>query len=356
MEVLLAVALLLLLPPGRATGPLPTLAPPLSMMVAGQRRRLVVCVVSDLAPGSGHAVWISGGNGSTLQSFTYGASQEDGGTVCTVSLLPDDPPAEGDLACHVGPNTTSPAHSSSPIRVTGDEEAAEPCPSSTAVCKYVAVELKSAFEETGKTKEVIDTKYGFLDGKGSAVKYTQSDIRLIEVTENICKRLLDYNLHKERSGSNRFAKGMSETFETLHNLVHKGVKVVMDIPYELWNETSAEVADLKKQCDVLVEEYEDVIEDWYRHHQAEDLSQFLCADHVLKGKDTSCLAEKWTGKKGDLASAGEKQSKKKSGKKKKKGRKDEDEGAASLPAAGEALEESGVQEEPPLPHSPSDEL
>ncbi|XP_052662723.1 protein canopy homolog 3 isoform X1 [Harpia harpyja] len=119
MEVLLAVALLLLLPPGRATGPLPTLAPPLSMMVAGQRRRLVVCVVSDLAPGSGHAVWISGGNGSTLQSFTYGASQEDGGTVCTVSLLPDDPPAEGDLACHVGPNTTSPAHSSSPIRVTG---------------------------------------------------------------------------------------------------------------------------------------------------------------------------------------------------------------------------------------------
>lgn len=42
-------------------------------------------------------------------------------------------------------------------------------------------------------------------------------------------------------------QGMSETFSTLHNLVHKGVKVVMDIPYELWNETSAEVADLKKQ-------------------------------------------------------------------------------------------------------------
>ncbi|XP_061846841.1 protein canopy homolog 3 isoform X1 [Colius striatus] len=237
----------------------------------------------------------------------------------------------------------------------GDDSDWVRLPSKCEVCKYVAVELKSAFEETGKTKEVIDTKYGFLDGKGSAVKYTQSDIRLIEVTENICKRLLDYNLHKERSGSNRFAKGMSETFETLHNLVHKGVKVVMDIPYELWNETSAEVADLKKQCDVLVEEYEDVIEDWYRHHQSEDLSQFLCADHVLKGKDTSCLAEKWTGKKGDLASVGEKQSKKKS-RKKKKGQKDESEGAASLPEAGEALEESGVQEEAPLTRSPSDEL
>lgn len=42
-------------------------------------------------------------------------------------------------------------------------------------------------------------------------------------------------------------QGMSETFSTLHGLVHKGVNVVMDIPYELWNETSAEVADLKKQ-------------------------------------------------------------------------------------------------------------
>ncbi|XP_072713259.1 protein canopy homolog 3 isoform X2 [Ciconia boyciana] len=114
--VLLAAALLL--PPGRATRPLPTLAPPLSMVVAGQRRQLVVCVVSDLAPSSGHAVWISSGNGSILQSFAYGDSQEDGGTACTVSLL-NDPLAEGDLACHVGPNRTSPAHSSRPIRITG---------------------------------------------------------------------------------------------------------------------------------------------------------------------------------------------------------------------------------------------
>lgn len=94
------------------------------------------------------------------------------------------------------------------------------------------------------------------------------------MVENVCQRLLEYNLHKERTGSNRFAKvcvcvfiythtcvcvcvcekgfssglqGMSETFSTLHGLVNKGVNVVMDIPYELWNETSAEVADLKKQ-------------------------------------------------------------------------------------------------------------
>uniref|UniRef100_A0A8C3KCB8 Ig-like domain-containing protein n=1 Tax=Calidris pygmaea TaxID=425635 RepID=A0A8C3KCB8_9CHAR len=105
--------------PGWAIGPLPTMAPPLSMVVAGQRRRLVVCVVSELTPNSGHAVWISGGNGSVLQSFAYGASREDGGTVCTVALLPEEPPAKGDLSCHVGTNRTSPARSSSPIPITG---------------------------------------------------------------------------------------------------------------------------------------------------------------------------------------------------------------------------------------------
>lgn len=231
-------------------------------------------------------------------------------------------------------------------------------PSKCEVCKYVAVELKSAFEETGKTKEVIDTGYGILDRKASGVKYTKSDLRLIEVTETICKRLLDYSLHKERTGSNRFAKGMSETFETLHNLVHKGVKVVMDIPYELWNETSAEVADLKKQCDVLVEEFEEVIEDWYRNHQEEDLTEFLCANHVLKGKDTSCLAERWSGKKGDIASLGGKKPKKKRSRVKgsagggSKQRKE----LGGLGEDANTEEEEGVQKASPLPHSPPDEL
>lgn len=231
-------------------------------------------------------------------------------------------------------------------------------PSKCEVCKYVAVELKSAFEETGKTKEVIDTGYGILDRKASGVKYTKSDLRLIEVTETICKRLLDYSLHKERTGSNRFAKGMSETFETLHNLVHKGVKVVMDIPYELWNETSAEVADLKKQCDVLVEEFEEVIEDWYRNHQEEDLTQFLCANHVLKGKDASCLAEQWSGKKGDTAALGGKKSKKKSGRAKALGgggskqRKE----LGDLDGDPSPEEDEGIQKASPLTHSPPDEL
>ncbi|XP_063042681.1 protein canopy homolog 3 [Engraulis encrasicolus] len=197
-------------------------------------------------------------------------------------------------------------------------------PNKCEVCKFVSLEMKSAFDETGKTKEVIDTNYRFIDGKGSApIKYVKSDMRFIEVVENVCKRLLEYNLHKERAGSNRFAKGMSETFSTLHNLVHKGVKVVMDIPYELWNETSAEVADLKKQCDVMVEQYEEVIEDWYKGTQEEDLTTYLCEKHVLKGQDTECLKENYQRKKkGDVAPAPEKKNKKK--KRKGKGKDGED--------------------------------
>ncbi|KAL2079334.1 hypothetical protein ACEWY4_025078 [Coilia grayii] len=204
----------------------------------------------------------------------------------------------------------------------GDDEEWVHLPNKCEVCKFVSIEMKSAFEETGKTKEVIDTNYRFIDGKGSApIKYVKSDMRFIEVVENVCKRLLEYNLHKERSGSNRFAKGMSETFSTLHNLVHKGVKVVMDIPYELWNETSAEVADLKKQCDGMIEQYEEVIEDWYKGTQEEDLTTYLCEKHVLKGQDTECLKENYLRKKGDTAAAPEKKKKKK---KKGKGKDGED--------------------------------
>lgn len=40
------------------------------------------------------------------------------------------------------------------------------------------------------------------------------------------------------------------------------------------------------QCDVLVERYEEVIEDWYKGSQEEDLTTYLCEKHVLKGQDT----------------------------------------------------------------------
>lgn len=45
----------------------------------------------------------------------------------------------------------------------------------SSVCKFVSIEMKSAFDETGKTKEVIGRNYGFIDNKGAPpIKYVKS--------------------------------------------------------------------------------------------------------------------------------------------------------------------------------------
>jgi hypothetical protein len=110
--------------------------------------------------------------------------------------------------------------------------------------------------------------------------------------ENVCERILEYNIHKERKDSTRFAKGMSETFQTLHGLVNKGVKVELGIPYELWDKPSAEVTQLKTQCEMLVERHENDIEDWYfKFQETGPLIDYLCRDRVLAKKDAECLYE-----------------------------------------------------------------
>lgn len=115
---------------------------------------------------------------------------------------------------------------------------------------------------------------------------------MIESIENVCDRVLEYNIHKERKDSTRFAKGMSQTFETLHGLVDKGVKVELGIPLELWDKPSAEVTELKTQCETLLERYEPDIEEWYFNRQDDGpLIDFLCRDRVLTKNDSECLNE-----------------------------------------------------------------
>lgn len=99
------------------------------------------------------------------------------------------------------------------------------------------------------------------------LEYKKSMLRLIESTDGVCDKILEYNIHKERKDSTRFAKGMSETFSTLHGLVDKGVKVELGIPYELWDKPSAEVTQLKTQCETLLERHEEDIEEWYFNKQ-----------------------------------------------------------------------------------------
>lgn len=132
-------------------------------------------------------------------------------------------------------------------------------------------------------------------------EYKRSELRFIESLENVCERVLDYNLHKERKDSTRFAKGMSQTFRTLHGLVDKGVKVDLGMPLELWDKPSAEVTKLKSQCETLLERHEGDVENWYFAHQEKGvpLIKFLCEDIVLKGQDAKCLYEQLKGDNGN---------------------------------------------------------
>ncbi|XP_006136011.1 pre T-cell antigen receptor alpha [Pelodiscus sinensis] len=112
-----------------AAVPFPTLAPPLTMVVNGERKTLVVCVVSDLSQDTANAIWFSNENGSVLDSFTYGVSREEDGTFSTVSHLSvntTDLESWESLACHVRQNRTTQVWSARSLPISEDH-LEEPC-------------------------------------------------------------------------------------------------------------------------------------------------------------------------------------------------------------------------------------
>ncbi|KAK9508784.1 hypothetical protein O3M35_006258 [Rhynocoris fuscipes] len=161
------------------------------------------------------------------------------------------------------------------------------------VCKILAIELENRLDETGKTNEVIETGYSVDDIKPKKRReYKKSELRLLESLDGICEKILEYNIHKERTDSSRFAKGMSQTFKTLHGLVEKGVKVDLGIPHELWDKPSVEITNMKSKCESVLEDHESDIEDWYFNHQSEvPLKKYLCQDRALKNNNAACLYE-----------------------------------------------------------------
>lgn len=165
------------------------------------------------------------------------------------------------------------------------------------VCKILAIELENRLEETGKSHDVIETGYAVDDVKPKKKKeYKKSELRLVESLDGICEGILKYNIHKERTDSTRFAKGMSQTFQALHGLVDKGVKVDLGIPYELWDKPSAEITNMKTQCETLLEQEEGDIEDWYFNYQGKvPLKHYLCTERVLKKNEVYCLNEQLKG-------------------------------------------------------------
>lgn len=169
------------------------------------------------------------------------------------------------------------------------------------ICKIVSNEITLLLSESDGKHEVLETGYSVQKEK-KKTKYAKSELRLIDTMESVCGRLLEYNIHKERKDWTRFARGKSETFQALDGLVAKGVKVDIGIPNELWHKPSAEITHLKNQCETMIEEHEEDIEDWFFNHKAENvdkeessssLENFLCRQgRMLKTKeDQKCLDE-----------------------------------------------------------------
>lgn len=169
------------------------------------------------------------------------------------------------------------------------------------ICKIVSNEITLLLSESDGKHEVLETGYSVQKEK-KKTKYAKSELRLIDTMESVCGRLLEYNIHKERKDWTRFARGKSETFQALDGLVAKGVKVDIGIPNELWHKPSAEITHLKNQCETMLEEHEEDIEDWFFNHKTDSvdkgepsssLENFLCRQgRMLKTKeDQKCLDE-----------------------------------------------------------------
>ena len=160
------------------------------------------------------------------------------------------------------------------------------------VCKIVTNEFVMLLSESEGKHEVLETGYSVEKAK-KKTKYAKSELRLIETRDALCDKLLEYNIHKERKDSSRFARGTSQTFQALDNLVAKGVKVDLGIPKEMWHKPSAEISHLKSQCETFLEDWEDELENWYfKHQETVSLQDYLCKDRFLKGKSKKCLKEK----------------------------------------------------------------
>ncbi|XP_038617374.1 pre T-cell antigen receptor alpha [Tachyglossus aculeatus] len=106
--------------PGVSAVPFPTLAPPLTMLVNGQRQTLVVCLVSDVSPDAALPVWFSTANGSALDSFSYGSIRAPDGTwsaLARLSLPTEDLATWEALVCHATPTRGTQSWSTQPLRL-----------------------------------------------------------------------------------------------------------------------------------------------------------------------------------------------------------------------------------------------
>ncbi|XP_043859342.1 pre T-cell antigen receptor alpha [Dromiciops gliroides] len=109
---------------GMCIVPFPSMAPPLTLLVDGQQKTLVICVVFDVSPSFvDGSIWFSSGNGTALDAFTYGPSPAGDGTwssLAQLSLPAEEMASWEPLVCHTGPSWQDHGPSTRPLRLSGE--------------------------------------------------------------------------------------------------------------------------------------------------------------------------------------------------------------------------------------------
>ncbi|KAH9280455.1 Protein canopy -like protein 4 [Echinococcus granulosus] len=162
-------------------------------------------------------------------------------------------------------------------------------PTACEVCKLFCHEFMLRYNATDSSA-MLD----FHGASNKKVPYSTSELRLTEIMQDpdLCTSMLQYRLHNERKDSTRFQKSRPQTFETLRQLVDRGVDVKLDIPLSLWDSPSVEISMLKEKCEQLVVEYESLIEEWFfDHHDETSIVDYLCRQRLLKNMPLACLDE-----------------------------------------------------------------
>lgn len=99
-----------------------TLTPPLYLEINGERKTLFVCLVNDFSEKSLGVIWFSNGNGSMLDSYTYGIFKEEDGsfsTIAHISIPSKEFESWNIVICSVAQNQNSRIWNTTSLQISG---------------------------------------------------------------------------------------------------------------------------------------------------------------------------------------------------------------------------------------------
>lgn len=157
--------------------------------------------------------------------------------------------------------------------------------------------MEKELEKTADSPLMMDTSHR-LDSQGNLhsgkIPYRMSEVRLIEAMEKVCSGMFAYDLQTDDESAFRYHRkrnlaGMSKLMEALSDRTRK-----MKLPnnMEALIDPKGHLGVLKTKCNILIEEYEDDITEWYQKHQeSTSLTDYLCAQRAVKDAQ-ACLSQK----------------------------------------------------------------